>query len=484
MLLTSLLVAALPLSHAPLPVPIGQDWPQFRGPGGCAVATGDTPIPASFGPDENLLWKASLPPGQSSPCIVGQRIFLTGYEDGRAVALALDRKTTKLLWRRNFQGGEPTPRFHPDANPGTPTPAADDERVVFSFADYGLVVTDHDGQVLWEKRLPDPKTAFGMGASPLLFEGLVIVTRDGSPPAAVLVLDGETGEELWTVDRIEYAESYSSPFLWHTEDRVELVIAGTNRLISYDLAGGEELWRVDGLTNLPCTTPTADANTLYYAAWSTPNADGRSFWEGAFARSLDLTDEEVADPELLFKRLDKNGDGKIERDEVPECRAKDAFPFLDQNRNGTWDPEEFSEPPGDEKGKNLMVAVAAGTGDVRWTYRRGLPYVSSPLLYKDRVWLFKSGGLATCLNAKTGKAVFDRVRLDDRSEYYMSPVGAGGKVLAGAAEGTLYVLDATADELKVEHRVAFDEPLVATPAVLGGTVFVRTRDTMWAFGHR
>ena len=64
----------------------------------------------------------------------------------------------------------------------------------------------------------------------------------------------------------------------------------------------------------------------------------------------------------------------------------------------------------------------------------------------------------------------------------MSPVGADGKVLAGAAEGTLYVLDATADELKVEHRVAFDEPLVATPAVVGGTVFVRTRDTMWAFG--
>src|SRR5262245_30526205 len=49
------------------------DWPQFRGPGGLAVAA-DTPIPTSFGPDAKVLWKTKLPPGHSSPCILGARV--------------------------------------------------------------------------------------------------------------------------------------------------------------------------------------------------------------------------------------------------------------------------------------------------------------------------------------------------------------------------------------------------------------------------
>ena len=134
-----------------------------------------------------------------------------------------------------------------------------------------------------------------------------------------------------------------------------------------------------------------------------------------------------------------------------------------------------------------MVAVARGAqGDaskeLRWTWTRGLPYVSSPLLYRGRVWLFKSGGLATCLDARTGKPVFDRERLSDRSEYYMSPVGAAGHVLVGSAEGTLYLLDADADELTVEHTADFDDGLLATPAILDGTVYLRSTKALWAFG--
>ena len=134
-----------------------------------------------------------------------------------------------------------------------------------------------------------------------------------------------------------------------------------------------------------------------------------------------------------------------------------------------------------------MVAVARGaTGDaskehVRWSWKRGLPYVSSPLLHRGRIWLFAAGGLATVLDAKTGNPIVDRERLSDRAEYYLSPVGAGPHVLAGSAEGTLYLFAADAPELVVEHTVAFDEGLFATPAVMGGVVYLRTTTTMWAF---
>lgn len=465
-----------------------QEWPQFRGPDGLGVAD-STPIPASFGPEENVLWSTKIPAGHSSPCIVGNRIYLTGFGDGNVV-FAVDRTSGEMLWQKEFTGAGHPNYFHPDAGPALPTPVADEERVIAYLGDYGLVAFDHEGEQLWEKRMPHPGYTFGTGNSPLLYDGILVVPRDGAPEAALLVLDASDGSELWKINRFEYNESHGTPFLWRNADRDELVVAGTNKLCSYDLGSGELLWYVDGLTGFPCTTPTADEDTLYFAAWSTPNATGRSFWEAGLGRSLELTDAEVANPALLFKRLDANADGKIEDSEVPESRMKDAFPFLDRNQSGTWELEEMTGAgtTNSAPGENLMIAVARGAeGDaseshVRWSWKRGLPYVSSPLLYGDRIWLFKAGGIASAIEAKTGKPIFERERLPDRSEYYMSPVGAAGHVIVGSAEGTLYLIDAKADGLKIEHTAEFGEGLFATPAVLDGTIYLRSESTLWAFG--
>ncbi|HEX6883530.1 MAG TPA: PQQ-binding-like beta-propeller repeat protein [Planctomycetota bacterium] len=467
------------------------DWPQFRGPGGLAVAD-DAPIPTDFGPDAKVLWRTQVPAGHSSPCIVGARIYLTGFEEGADVVLALDRQDGKVLWTKRFQG-TPTPRYeHPDAAPAQPTPVSDGERVVAYFGNYGLVALDPAGELLWEKRLAQPRAVFGVGTSPILVDGLLVLSRDGTGEGGVVVYDVTDGSELTRIRRLEIGESHGTPFLWRNADRDELVVSGSGRLSSYDPGTGEELWRLDGLTSYPCTTPTADRDTLYFAAWSTPNANPQTFWEVAFERSLELTEAELADPAVLFRRLDRDGDGKIVRDELPECRAKDAFGVLDRDRSGAWEPAEVvaagETTPG--PGENVMVAVARGAaGDagkehVRWRWKRGLPYVSSPLLYRGRIWLFAAGGLATVLDAKTGAVIVDRERLSDRAEYYLSPVGAAGHVLAGSAEGTLYLLAADAPELTVEHTVTFDEGLFATPAVLGGIVYLRTATSLYAFGER
>lgn len=466
-----------------------QDWPQFRGPDGLSVAA-DAPIPAAFGPDEHVLWKATVPAGHSSPCVVGNTIVLTGFEDGMDVVVAIERSTGKTLWSKSFESGPEGPYAHPDAKPALSTPVSDGEVVVAYFAGYGLIALELDGEVRWEKRMPHPGYTFGVGSSPLLFQGILIVPRDGAPEKGILAFDVVDGSELWRIDRFQFQESHGTPFLWQNDERDELVVSGTNQLTSYDPGTGEELWHYGGLTGFPCTTPAADEDTLYFAAWSTSNATGRSFWDAVFIRSIELSDEEVAEPAKIFARLDENQDGKVVPDEVPECRAKDAFGFIDRDQSGSWELEEMigaADPMG-VPGKNLMIAVAVGaegdaTDHVRWTWNRGLPYVSSPLLYRGRVWLFKSGGIVTCLDAESGETILDRERLSDRSEYYLSPVGAGGKVVCGSAEGTLYVLDATADELTVEHEVTFPEELFATPAVLDGTVFLRSTTTLWAFGE-
>ncbi len=475
---------ALVLAAAAAPA---ADWPQFRGPGGLCVAD-DTPIPTVFGPDESVVWKAAVPPGHSSPCVVGDRVVVTGFEGGLNVVLAVDRATGEERWRRTFEGPPHRKYFHVDAVPALPTPASDGRRVVAYLGNYGVVALDLDGEVAWERRLEHPGSYFGIGTSPLLVDGVVVVSRDGATEAGVLGLSLEDGEEVWRIDRFDCREAHASPFLWENAGRTELIVPGTNRLFSYDPATRERLWVVEGLTVFPCTTPVADEETLYHAAWSTPNSSGRSFWEAGFRRSLDLTDEEIEDPRRLFERLDADRDGKVAYDEVPECRAKDAFGFLDRNRSGAWEVEELLNSEPAAPGRNLMVAVARGAEGVandehvRWTWKRGLPYVASPLLYRGRIWLFKSGGIVTVLDAETGEPVIDRGRLGDRSEYYMSPVGASGHVLVGSAEGTLYVLDATADELVVEHEVKFDDELFATPAVLDGRVYLRSKSTLWAFG--
>src|ERR1700745_1711587 len=76
--------------HAPFAC--AGDWPQFRGPEGMGVSS-DKGLPVEVGPDKNVIWKTALPPGHSSPIVIGDRIFLTAVADERLMTLAIDRRT-------------------------------------------------------------------------------------------------------------------------------------------------------------------------------------------------------------------------------------------------------------------------------------------------------------------------------------------------------------------------------------------------------
>src|SRR6516162_7121672 len=115
-------------------------WPQFRGTGGLGVAGEEMKLPVRFGPSKSVLWKASLPPGLSSPCIWGERIFLTGFDKGgqKLETFCLDRKDGMILWRRPAPAAEIEKCFPPNS-PATPTPTSDGKSVYVYFGSFGLL---------------------------------------------------------------------------------------------------------------------------------------------------------------------------------------------------------------------------------------------------------------------------------------------------------------------------------------------------------
>src|SRR5262245_48413944 len=113
-------------------------WPQFRGPNGSGVAL-DAKPPVHFGPGRNMLWSIELPSGYSSPCVWGQRIFLTSFDGEKLETLCLNRRDGKLLWRQTAPARQIEAFNKREGTPAAGTPATDGTRVFVYFGSCGLL---------------------------------------------------------------------------------------------------------------------------------------------------------------------------------------------------------------------------------------------------------------------------------------------------------------------------------------------------------
>ena len=118
---------------------------------------------------------------------------------------------------------------------------------------------------------------------------------------------------------------------------------------------------------------------------------------------------------------------------------------------------------------------------VKWEVTKGLPYVSSPLVHRGRVYFVKAGGFLSCVDLKTGQAHYDSERLGIAGEYYATPVAVGDHIIVCAQRGSVLVLQ-DGNELKVAARNELGESIFATPAVVSNTGYLRGENTLWAFG--
>ena len=134
------------------------DWPQFRGLNSAGVAN-EAAVPVEFGPGKNELWSVPLNSGHSSPCVVGDSIFLTTYDKDqkKLEVVCVARSEGAIRWRRDVPVDE-IETGHPSFNPASSTPASDGERVVAYFGSFGLICFDMHGEKLWDIKMPLTKS--------------------------------------------------------------------------------------------------------------------------------------------------------------------------------------------------------------------------------------------------------------------------------------------------------------------------------------
>jgi outer membrane protein assembly factor BamB len=119
------------------------------------------------------------------------------------------------------------------------------------------------------------------------------------------------------------------------------------------------------------------------------------------------------------------------------------------------------------------------TDKVRWRLGRGTPYVPSPLLYGERLYFTQTNtAVLTCVEAATGKTLISGERLPGLGNLYASPVGAAGRVYFVGRDGTAVVIR-HGDKLEVLATNRLDEPIDASPAVVGRQMFLRGRQHLY-----
>lgn len=297
------IACAIDFEHARL-----DNWHQWRGPSANGVAPHADP-PLHWDDATNIRWKSDIPgTGSATPIVWGDRIFVltavdTGQEsqaarsakDGVAAdvdtprrrggkrggnkpplttprpstryqfnVLCLDRASGQLRWQRTATEQVPHEGHHTSHGYASASPTTDGQRLYVSFGSRGLFCYDLDGNLVWHRDLGEMQTRreFGEGASPVVHRGVLIVNWDHEGESFVTCLDAATGDDRWRVPRDEKT-TWTTPLVVEHHGTTQVVVNGSNRTRSYDIATGDVLWQCGGQVSNPIPSPVADGGIVY-----------------------------------------------------------------------------------------------------------------------------------------------------------------------------------------------------------------------------
>lgn len=394
------------------------EWRQFRGPQGQGISPGKG-LPVTWGATQNLLWKTALPgPGASGPVVLGHRIYLTSYS-GYAVP--------------GVAGGD-----------------------LSALVRHVLCLNRADGQVLWKVDVParqpeEPRIRdHGYAASTPLADADRVYVFLGK--SGVFAFNHE-GRQLWRADVGEKTHGWgsaTSPVLYQNLVIINASVE-SDSLIALDKQTGKEVWRAGGMReswNTPILVPVQGGKqelvvAVFGKVLGFDPATGAPLWSCATGIGW-----------YMVPSLVNHGD-------VVYCIGG--------------------------RTAGALAVRAGGRGDVTashrlWTINKG-SNVSSPLFYQGHLYfLHENLGVAYCVEAASGKVVFEE-RLQGAGQFYASPVLADGKIYAVDRGGRVFVLAARPQfEQLARNDLRDGGSFDASPAVDGSRLLIRSDKFLYCLG--
>ena len=382
----------------------GEDWLEFRGPGGQGHASA-AGLPESWSETENLVWKQAIPgKGWSSPVVVGGQVYLTtavpeGDEDPPAQSLrvvCLDEASGRLEWSQELFQQPAGQRVHPKNSHASATPISDGKRLYVHFGTWGTACLERDGTVVWKTTALKYQPVHGNGGSPVLFEDLLILNCDGADAQFVVALDRRDGTEKWRYNRsLEPVKGFAfcTPLLVEVEGRTQVISSGADAVVGLVPQTGEEIWKVrykGGYSVVPRPV-TGQGMVFVCTGYDSPTLLAIRL---AGARG-DVTDSHLA--WKLTKRVPLNPSPLL---------INDLLYLVSDD--------------------GVMSCVEAGSGETVWQQRIGGAYSSSPTWANGRIYVQSEEG--ETLVIEPGREFHEVARSQVGERTFASYAVAGGAI--------------------------------------------------------
>jgi len=377
--------------------------------GSSAAGVGGAPPLAREVVGEEWSWAVSLPGrGHASPVVYEGRIYVTSADTKTAsrIISCHDLTDGRLCWKVDRQATRD--HHHAHNSLASSSPVVDAAAVYWSWVTaerLWVEALDHDGHRLWQISPGPYQAEHGYGASPAVWNQVLIVPMDQDGPSSVVGLDRKTGRQLWRLPRQTARTSYATPLVVEGATPAVILSSMAHGLTAVDPRNGQVLWEHSCFPRRTVSSPISVGELLV----ATCGEGGGN----NLLVALRPTTLEGGRPSVAYQ---------LERGVAPYVPT----PLATSERLYLW---------GD---RGVVTCVDPVSGGVQWRGRVGGNYSSSPIAVGGCVVNVSVDGEVVFIADADRFEVLGRRQLDEPSR--ATPAVADGRLLF-RSEQRLYALD-------------------------------------------